>query len=99
MMKRPRSFIWALFLSGTLALPAAVVLTASTPTDAGGLTRLMNPRAGDPDEPDPSINKSVIVDEDLSTYEIAPIAVAVHSRSQSPSWTTFLWSAWRWYVR
>jgi hypothetical protein len=52
MMKRPRSFIATLLILicvaasvGTLALPASTAYAGAT------TTRLMNPRAGDPDEP------------------------------------------------
>src|SRR5690348_11486030 len=51
MMKRPRSFISTLLF--VLALVATAAPGSYTPVaHAGGLPRVMDPRAGDPTEPD-----------------------------------------------
>ena len=52
MMKRPRSFISTLVV--LLGLLAGTSLLVSMPVDshAAGLPRVMDPRAGDPTEPD-----------------------------------------------
>jgi len=53
MMKRPRSFISTLMI--ILALTASIGISARIPlADAGGLPRVMDPRAGDPTQPDDS---------------------------------------------
>lgn len=54
MMKRPRSFILTTFF--ILALVALFSVLSANPRDsiAGGLPRQMDPRAGDPTEPDDS---------------------------------------------
>jgi hypothetical protein len=58
MMKRPRSFISTLFLFLVLlAAPCAVTNTADV-AHAAGLPRIMDPRAGDPDEPDDGFGPS-----------------------------------------
>jgi hypothetical protein len=52
MMKRPRSFIaTTLALLCLTLLPAAGLVIPATVAHAAPTTRLMNPRAGDPDEP------------------------------------------------
>jgi len=52
MMKRPRSFIATLLALLCLALaPVAGLVLPATVAHAALTTRLMNPRAGDPDEP------------------------------------------------
>ena len=51
MMKRPRSFISTLFIFFCLATVSLGLTTYSRPAQASSLPRLMDPRAGDPDEP------------------------------------------------
>ena len=55
MMKRPRSFISTLVVILAFALTAGIGISARIPqADAGGLPRVMDPRAGDPTQPDDS---------------------------------------------
>jgi len=57
MMKRPRSFIATLLALLCLALaPVAGLVIPATAAHAALTTRLMNPRAGDPNEPDDGAN-------------------------------------------
>jgi len=96
MMKRPRSFIATLLLLFLLCLPMAVVATVAPPAHAGATTsRVMNPRAGDPDQPDdgstyvPPSGGSVYAPQDPDVA-VAPIQTA---RFASPD-RTALFGAW-----
>jgi hypothetical protein len=51
MMKRPRSFISTLLIFVCLATVSLGLTTYSRPAQASSLPRLMDPRAGEPDEP------------------------------------------------
>jgi hypothetical protein len=63
MMKRPRSFISTLFIFFCLATVTLGLTTYVRRAEAGAMPRLMDPRAGDPDEPSPGF---------LITDEISP---------------------------
>ena len=54
MMKRPRSFISTLLILLSLATVTLGLTVQARDVHAGALPRLMDPRAGDPDEPSPS---------------------------------------------
>ena len=54
MMKRPRSFIPTLLILLSLATVTLGLTVQARDVHAGALPRLMDPRAGDPDEPSPS---------------------------------------------
>jgi len=51
MMKRPRSFISTLLIFFCLATVSLGLTTYSRRAEAGAMPRLMDPRAGEPDEP------------------------------------------------
>ena len=56
MMKRPRSFISSVLIILSLASATLVLTTQARDAHASSMPRLMDPRAGDPDEPSPSVN-------------------------------------------
>ena len=68
MMKRPRSFISTLLIFFCLATVTLGLTTHPRRAEAGGPSRLEDPRAGDPDEPSspmqlPSDEKITPVDD------------------------------------
>ena len=89
MMKRPRSFISAMLLLGTLLVPVVALNTHASIVAAAGLPRVMDPRAGDPDEPDPTIDSTVDQSEQSG---LVPTQSTL-------TWQELWWTAWRWYAR
>ena len=81
MMKRPRSFISTLivFLS-LMAAPVGLTMNSHDAT-AGGMPRVMDPRAGDPTEP----SDGLIPDD--SKYDPGEPEIAI-ARQMHPSMTT-----------
>jgi hypothetical protein len=94
MMKRPRSLIATLLVLLCLGIPLAGISATPTETLAGPAgSRLMNPRAGDPNEPDDGALSSGSGSGSYSpndpTASIAP-APAVNAGA-----TTFLQLEWQ----
>ena len=83
MMKRPRSFISTLIVFLSLATVSLGLTVKAYDVHAGGLPRVMDPRAGDPTQPGDGY-----VPSDDGTFESGDPEVIV-----SPGWRTALWLA------
>ena len=89
MMKRPRSFISTLLIFLSLATVTLGLTVKTHDANAGAFPRLMDPRAGDPDEPDPGLYQpggsipSPPGEETLTPIQPAP--------RQTTNWFGSLW--------
>ena len=101
MMKRPRSFIPTLLIFYCLATVSFGLTTHARRAEAGAMPRVMDPRAGDPNEPDPGFYQPSVTTPAEPPEELL-------SPNESPSienWTrpTFLLTAfrslWTWLLR
>ena len=78
MMKRPRSFISTLLIVFCLATVTAGLTVCARRVEASSLPRLMDPRAGEPDEPSSPMqlpDEGITPSEARRTYYTQPACV------------------------
>ena len=97
MMKRPRSFIATLLILFCTAASIGMLAVPASDSHAGALTtRLMSPRAGDPQEPTNGFGQGGSLDG--SYWQDDPLAVQSLAPSQTPVQQPSVFSAqamWR----
>lgn len=111
MMKRPRSLIATLLVLLCLGAPLAGISATPTESLAGPAgSRLMNPRAGDPDQPDdgaaymPGGSGSYSPSDPARAVEGAPSIKSSGPGVTSGPWSQANWTLlsllleWRWWL-